>query len=96
MTNSPISESVFLKAFAVLMLGSMVAGFLAGAIAGFLLGLVLALTGGNMANLQTGAAILGGVAGVVVSYFVFRTVVLKLILPKLPAASMSTIEPRVV
>jgi hypothetical protein len=87
MTAVQLRESQIVKAFVLFALGSIVGGFLAGAILGGLLGVIVAGVGGTLANVQSGAAVLGGLAGVVVSYFIFRTVVLKIIAPKIVAAT---------
>ncbi|MBM5812117.1 MAG: hypothetical protein FJ191_09155 [Gammaproteobacteria bacterium] len=81
-----LRELDVIKAFALFAIGSAVGGFIVGAVAGMLLGFVVAVSGGNLANAQTGAMILGGVLGILVSYYIFRTVALKILAPILVGA----------
>lgn len=78
-----LREVDVVKAFALFAVASVVGGALVGALAGMFLGFFVALTGGSLATVQLGGAILGGVLGLVVSYYFFRTVTLKIIAPKL-------------
>jgi uncharacterized membrane protein YjfL (UPF0719 family) len=89
MLAGSLKESDVMKAFLVLAIGSIVGGFVVGFIAGMLLGIVVALSGGNLGDVQLGSMIVGGLLGVVVSYLVFRTVVLKMLAPKLAGVMSS-------
>ncbi len=60
---------------------------MAGGLAGMLWGFWVAATHGDLADVQRGAAILGFVAGLVVSYFIFRIVTLKFIAPRLASSA---------
>ena len=77
-----MKEIDILKSFGLFLLGSVVGGMILGAVAGFLVGIGVAVTGGALASVQSGAQLLGLLAGLAVSYFMFRIVVLKMIVPR--------------
>ena len=83
MIPAPLKEGDFVKAFALSVVGSIIGGALAGGIIGAVFGAVCSAIGASVAVVQRWAPILGGGAGLVVSYFVFRAVVLHFIARKL-------------
>jgi hypothetical protein len=85
-----LRELDVVKAFLLFALGSVVGGFIAGALAGMIWGVLIATTSGNLADVQRGAAILGGVAGFIMSFFIFRVVTLKFIAPRVVSSANQT------
>jgi LytS/YehU family sensor histidine kinase len=91
-----LKELDVVKAYALFAIGSLAGGFIVGFIAGMLLGVVVALSGGTLANVQFGSMILGGVLGLCVSYYIFRTVAIKILAPKLMGTVPASPAPSVV
>jgi len=83
MTTSNLRERDIVKAYALFAICSAVGGFVVGAVAGMLLGVVVAMSGGDIADVQLGAGILGAVLGLLVSYYIFRAVLLRMLAPKM-------------
>ena len=83
MTHLSIKELDVAKAFGLFVLGAAAGGFVAGAVAGMVWGFVIASTTGDLGDVRRGASVLGGVAGFIVSYFVFRAVTFKFLAPRL-------------
>jgi hypothetical protein len=79
---SALHESDFLKSYGCFAICSGIAGFFVGAVLGALIGFVGAANGAPAATLQTIVLVVGGVAGLIVNYFVFRFFVIRFIVVK--------------
>ena len=77
------TEFQYFKAWLIFFLVATVGGFIVGLIAGFCLGIIVAAAGGNVQQLTNLGRIIGFVVAIPVSYFTFRGVVGKYLLPKL-------------
>lgn len=80
MIPAPLTERDFVKAFLALMLCSLVGGALAGAIVGAVFGVAGAESTGAI---RIAVPVISGLAGFVITYFLFRFFVLRFIVRKL-------------
>ena len=85
-----LKESDYAKGWFVFILAATIVGALAGAVLGALMGAVLAGAGASLDIVRTIASITGGLAGLAVSYFLFRYAVRRFIVSKLSPSDAET------
>ena len=83
MIPTSLSESDFLKAYALLLVLSLLGGAISGAVLGGITGAICGVMGYSLSVIRQLSSIAGALAGMVVSYFIFRWVVLRFIVRKL-------------
>lgn len=75
----------YFKAWFIFYLGSTLIALGVGMVVGFLVGAILGIAGVEIITIQRTCAILGGLLGVVISYFIFRWVIDRFVVPAVSA-----------
>ena len=96
MTPTSLKEIDYLKAWALFAISSTVGGFIAGAIVGGILGAALGASGMPATTIKPVCGLGGLLAGLPVSYLIFRECVSRLLIAKALASPPTTAveEPR--
>jgi hypothetical protein len=92
MTATNLKESDYLKSWAIFFVLSFIGGTIAGAVVGGIAGGVLGAVGASPRFIATIAGGLGFLVGLPISYFSFRFVVTKFLLPKVNVP-VAAVEP---
>ena len=82
MLPAPLKESDFLKTFVLLMVCSVTGGALAGGVLGAIVGVICAALR-TPQTIRVLAPVVGGIAGILITYVLFRAFVLRFIVRKI-------------
>ena len=91
MTSTNLKESDYIKVWAIFFVIAFIGGTVAGAIVGGIAGGILGALGGPPRVISVVSGILGFLVSLPISYFSFRFVITKFLLPKLTSPESSAV-----
>jgi hypothetical protein len=95
MMPAPLRETDFLKAFVLLAVCSVIGGAIAGGIMGGIIALVAHAVSASIDTVRIVVPVLSGLSGLIVTYFFFRLLVLRLIVRKI-IISGTAVDPQAI